>query len=90
MVKRVHIIISGYVQGVLFRYNTKKLAENLNLEGFVKNLEDGDVEVIAEGKEEAIKELIEFCQKGPEGAEVIDIKVSYEEVKNEFEGFYAY
>ena len=90
MVKRVHIIISGYVQGVLFRYNTKKLAEKLNLKGFVRNLVSEEVEIIAEGDEEAIKELIEFCQKGPEGAEVTDIKVEHEEVKNEFEGFYAY
>jgi len=90
MEKRVYIIISGYVQGVLFRYNTKKIAEKLNLKGFVRNLASRDLEIVAEGSEEAIKELIEFCKKGPEGAEVRDIKIEYEEVKNEFDGFYAY
>ncbi len=90
MVKRVHIIVSGNVQGVFFRYNTRRLALNLNLKGFARNLENGDVEVIAEGNEEAIKELIEFCKKGPVGAKVKDIKVDYEEMKNEFDGFYSY
>jgi acylphosphatase len=90
MVKRVHIVISGNVQGVFFRYNTKRLALSLGLKGFARNLPNGNVEVVAEGTEEAIKELIEFCKKGPTGADVEDIKVEYEEIKKEFDGFYSY
>lgn len=85
--ERAHIIISGHVQGVLFRYATRRLALSLGLKGFARNLENGTVEVVAEGDEKAIKELIEFCKGGPSGADVADIDVDYEEAKNEFDGF---
>ena len=48
---RVHIFVSGLVQGVFFRYFTKKTADKLNLKGWVKNLDDGRVEILAEGDE---------------------------------------
>jgi acylphosphatase len=90
MVTKVKIIISGHVQGVMFRYYTKKTAISLGLKGYAKNLIDGNVKVIAEGDEEAIKKLIEFCKKGPEGADVSNIDVEYQEFKNEFDDFYIY
>ena len=55
--KRIHVIISGRVQGVFFRYNTNKVANKLGLKGFVRNLSDGCVEVVAEGSEDKLKEL---------------------------------
>ncbi len=85
--KRVHIIISGRVQGVFFRYNTKKIANELGLGGFVRNLPDGTVEIVAEGEEEKINKLIDFCKIGPRAAEVIGIKIEYEEPRNEFSNF---
>jgi len=85
--KRIHIIISGNVQGVFFRHNTNKVANKLGLKGFVKNLPDGTVEVIVEGDEEKLKELIKFCKKGPEGADVENIEIEQEEAKNEFTRF---
>ena len=56
--KCVHLLISGKVQGVFFRDNTRKKAEELGLKGYAKNLEDGTVEVVAEGNEEKINDLI--------------------------------
>lgn len=85
--KRVRLRISGRVQGVYFRHHTNKEANRLGLKGFVRNLEDGSVEVVAEGNEDKINELIEFCKKGPEHAYVENLEVKYEEPKNEFEFF---
>lgn len=85
--KRIHLIISGRVQGVWFRHNTSKVANQLGLTGFARNLPNGGVEVIAEGDEDKIKELIEFCKKGPEGAHVSNIEIKYEKPKNEFDTF---
>jgi len=61
--KRVHLIVHGMVQGVFFRANVKGFAQKLNLKGYTKNLPDGTVEIVAEGPEEDIKELIEYCKK---------------------------
>ncbi len=85
--KRVHIIISGRVQGVFFRFNTRDLANNLGLTGYVKNLYNGDVEVVAEGNEEKLNRLIEFCKKGPESASVTNTKIKYGKAANEFSDF---
>ncbi len=90
MEKRAHIIVKGLVQGVFFRASTRRIAKSLGLKGYVKNLENGNVEIIVEGNEEAIKELINFAKKGPEPAEVRDINIKYEEPKNEFESFGVY
>ncbi|HAW49878.1 TPA: acylphosphatase [bacterium] len=72
-----HILVSGLVQGVFFRANTKDVARSLGLVGWVRNLKNGKVEVYAEGKEEDIKRLVEWCRRGPRGARVSDIKVEY-------------
>lgn len=85
--KRLHIWITGRVQGVFFRANTRRKAMNLNLKGWVKNLDDGKVEVVAEGKEPAIKKLVEFCKKGPFGAKVDDVTVKEEKYQNKFKTF---
>lgn len=68
------IIISGKVQGVFYRQSTKEKAVDLNITGYVKNLSDGRVEIIAEG--ERVKELIEWCWQGPEKALVSNVEVS--------------
>tara|TARA_Y100000310_G_scaffold312865_1_gene360630 strand:+ start:267 stop:539 length:273 start_codon:yes stop_codon:yes gene_type:complete len=85
--KRAHIIISGHVQGVFFRINTQKLSKKLNLKGFVRNLPNGDVEVIVEGPEDKIKELLKFCRIGPESADVANAIIEYEPITNEFSTF---
>lgn len=85
--KRVWIIVYGKVQGVFFRANAKKAAIGLGLNGFAKNLSDGSVEVIAEGQEDKLKELIEYCRKGPERAQVSKIDVKFLKATGEFKGF---
>lgn len=81
--KRVHIWISGKVQGVFFRHHTKKLALELGVNGWVKNLPDGRVEAVFEGDNEKVEKMIEFCRRGPPLAEVENIEVKEENVKGE-------
>ncbi len=85
--KRARIIVKGFVQGVFYRVSVRKVALDLGLKGFVRNLSDGNVEVVAEGDEEKINELIEFCKEGPSGAKVEGVDVTSEKPKNEFKDF---
>ncbi|MEN3010505.1 MAG: acylphosphatase [Candidatus Bipolaricaulaceae bacterium] len=85
--KRVHLFVSGRVQGVFFRAHTRDLAQRLGLTGFVRNLPDGRVEVVAEGPEEKLQELIAFCHQGPPLAHVTGVELRWEEPTGEFRGF---
>mgnify|MGYP001599595852 CR=1 FL=1 len=85
--KRIKIIVHGKVQGVFFRANIRKIASELGLNGYAKNLSDGSVEAVAEGSEERLKRLVEFCRKGPERAEVSKVKVKVSDASGEFDGF---
>lgn len=84
---RAHIFISGFVQGVFFRFKIKELAYSKNIVGFVKNLEDGRVEGLFEGSKKEIDEMIEFCKKGPPGADVKKVEVYWEDYSGEFKNF---
>jgi len=86
MRKRVLLRVWGLVQGVNFRYNTKKYAQSLNLAGWVKNEEDGSVTVVAEGEEERLQKLIDWVRVGPPFASVEKVEIFWEEPKGE-EGF---
>ncbi len=77
--KCTHLIVSGKVQGVFFRANVRNKANELELKGYAKNLDNGDVEVVAEGSEEKIKELIDFIRKGPGIASVAGVQVKHKE-----------
>lgn len=88
MKKRVYIKIYGFVQGVGFRFFVERHANRLGITGWVRNHPDGSVEVLVEGEEEALFELIELCKRGPIGADVEDVKAKFEEFKGEFEKFY--
>ena len=68
--KQVHLFVRGRVQGVFFRASTQREARRLGLTGWVKNRPDGAVEVLAEGDEDEIKELIGWAHKGPGAARV--------------------
>lgn len=85
--KRIHLIIKGRVQGVFFRHTTNKEANKLNLKGYVRNLSDGSVEVVAEGEGQELDQLVAFCRNGPEGAEVTDVNIKEEKPKDEFTTF---
>ncbi len=85
--KRVHIHVSGFVQGVYFRQNTLLKARELDLKGFARNLPDGRVEIVCEGRVEAIDDLIVWCKKGPRGARVDSVDVQREDFTDEFDDF---
>jgi len=85
--KQVHIFVSGTVQGVFYRHNTRKKAKELRIKGWVRNLYNGRVEVTAEGEEEDLKKFIEWCKKGPELAFVENIEVEWNDYKGKYEDF---
>ena len=87
MNKRVHLIITGRVQGVWYRSYTKDKAQKIGLTGWIRNLENGDVEAIFEGEEKAIEEMIVWCYSGSPLAEIDDIQTMYEKFSDEFEEF---
>ncbi len=84
---RAHIIVQGIVQGVFFRYRTQQEAMGLNVTGWVKNLADGNVEIVCEGEKEAVEKLILWSHKGPSGAFVERADVSFEEYTGGFPTF---
>ncbi len=84
---RVHVFISGKVQGVFFRSSTKDKAEELNLTGWVRNLDDRRVEAVFEGEEGNLKKMVGWCRKGPEYARVNNVEVISEQYKGEFNSF---
>ena len=85
--KRVQLIIHGKVQGVFFRASTKDKANELRLSGFVRNREDGTVEVIAEGDEDQLQRLVDWCRKGPELSQVNDVHLDWQPYIAQFEKF---
>ncbi len=86
-VKRIHLIISGDVQGVGFRTWILRHAQDLALTGWVKNREDGAVEVVAEGPKSDLEKLIMDCHDGPDIAMVERVDVTWEEPTDEFVEF---
>lgn len=79
--------IFGQVQGVFFRWNTQRVAQGLKIKGYTWNEPDGTVGIIAEGEEDSLKKLIEWCHKGPAGAKVKNVKIIWEKPKREFKNF---
>lgn len=73
-----HYWISGRVQGVFFRASTHQRARQLGLTGWVRNLRDGRVEVLACGGDEALTRFEEWLQRGPRGAVVTDVQAATE------------
>ena len=76
--KRVRLVISGRVQGVFFRASTRDEAHRLGLRGWVRNLETGDVEAVAEGDPHAVERFIDWCRQGPRLASVSRVDISEE------------
>ena len=84
---RVRAIVKGIVQGVGYRYFAVREAVKLGLNGYVKNLYDGNVETVAEGKREEIDKFIIRLKKGPSLSRVTAIEVIWENYKGEYKGF---
>lgn len=83
----LHIIVKGKVQGVYFRAFTQKQANKLNLNGFVRNLATGDVEIVAEGERNALQSLVAWCHKGPLLARVRQVITNPHQAGEVFAGF---
>ncbi len=86
-VKRAHITIHGKVQEVFFRAYMEDKAQSHNLTGWIKNCFDGTVEVVLEGNEDDVKQVVEWAHTGPSNAEVKKVDVSWEKPTNEFSEF---
>ncbi len=84
--KCANLTVSGKVQGVFFRENTSRKAVELGLTGYVKNLEDGNVEVVAQGDENKINEIIEFIKNNPGHSKVKEVEIKYKEMEK-LDGF---
>lgn len=84
---RAHVVVSGLVQGVCFRYATEKEADRRGVAGWVRNLPDGRVEAVFEGEEEAVEGMIAFCRTGPPGARVEEVEVRWEAPSGAYQGF---
>ena len=87
MMARIHLLISGEVQGVFFRASTRRMASEIGVKGYIRNLPNEMVEVVAEGRKPQLDRLIEFCRRGPEGAKVDEISIEWGKPKNEFTNF---
>jgi acylphosphatase len=80
---RAHVFVSGRVQGVFFRANTRDEARSRDVDGWVQNLDDGRVEAVFEGPSEAVEAMVEWCHTGSPAAAVEDVEVEYEDPADE-------
>jgi acylphosphatase len=87
MKSRLHIKVYGDVQGVFFRANTQSQAQKLGVFGWVRNVNDGSVEVLAEGEHEKLQKLLDWCQHGPAGASVSKVDFEWQVNMDEFSDF---
>jgi acylphosphatase len=84
---RIHALLSGRVQGVFFRAETRDVARRNGVYGWVRNMSDGRVEAIFEGRAQDVDQVLQWCRSGPPNARVDDIHLKEETFTGEFEGF---
>ncbi|MBW2029138.1 MAG: acylphosphatase [Deltaproteobacteria bacterium] len=84
---RVRLVIEGRVQGVFFRDSTRSQALGLGVKGWVRNRPDGKVEVLAEGPEDKVRELVAWCHKGPPAARVTRVSETSDPWQGDFDSF---
>lgn len=87
MNKQVFIVVRGRVQGVFFRAETKRKADELGIMGWVKNTGDDGVEILAVGDEANLQEFLAWCKKGPPHAKVAKVEIAWQEPVQQFSGF---
>lgn len=85
--QRLHATVHGRVQGVSFRHYTMLRAREIGVSGWVRNLPDGAVEVIAEGGRDQLDDLLAFLRQGPPAARVLEVDVLWGAATGEFDGF---
>lgn len=84
---RAHVIISGMVQGVCFRYETQARAKEMGLTGWVMNRRDGAVEAVFEGEKDDVESIVKWCHTGPNGAIVKDVDIEWQDYAGGFDEF---
>jgi len=84
---RARLLIAGRVQGVAFRWETRRAAQRHQVTGWVRNLPDGRVEALVEGPRARVNALIDWCRKGPPVARVDRLDIQWEDYAGEFQGF---
>jgi len=84
---QIQVTVHGKVQGVGYRYNTMQIAQSLDITGFVRNLPDGTVEIVAEGSDQQLSDLIDWAHRGPSGAEVTQVDVVKGDDHSRFDRF---
>ncbi len=84
---RAHVIIHGLVQGVFFRASTRDEAIRIGVGGWVRNLPNGGVEALFEGEKKKVEEIVGWCHRGPSGARVSTVELSWEPYQGEFKRF---
>ncbi|MDZ7700501.1 MAG: acylphosphatase [Deltaproteobacteria bacterium] len=82
-----HVMISGRVQGVFFRAETREKARRLGLTGWVRNTRDGRVEAVFEGDAHAVEKMLRWCEKGPPSSRVEKVDADYAQYTGEFDSF---
>lgn len=85
--KRIHVYISGRVQGVFFRAETQRAANGFNITGWVRNMADGRVEALFEGDDTNVDKMLEWCHIGPPAARVEEVLIEEELYTGEFRDF---
>ncbi len=86
-VKQAHIVVTGRVQMVVYRYSAVSSATEHGLVGWVRNTRDGHVEIVAEGPAEGMDAFIKWCWIGPRAALVEDVRVEWREPTGKFTRF---
>ena len=89
MNQRLYAVVTGRVQGVGYRWFAVRAAERLGLTGWVRNLEDGGVELAAEGSRDRLEQLVDELRRGPRASQVEDVSSQWLEASGEFAGFQA-
>jgi acylphosphatase len=85
--QRARVRVSGQVQGVFFRDSTRRKAEELGLAGWVKNVPDGQVEALFEGPSREVREMVRWCEEGPQRASVENVDTNFESAGGDLQGF---
>lgn len=82
-----HILVKGKVQGVFFRKNAKQLAAELNILGWIKNTDEGHVEILAQADKNAVEQFIQWCWQGPPRADVEKVETEDAAINNDLKRF---
>ena len=85
--ERLHAMVQGYVQGVGFRFFVYRAGLDLQLQGWVRNRINGNVEILADGPKKKLDTFLEYVRKGPQMAQVVKVNVEWQKSKNDLSPF---